>query len=444
MSCSEWREVKVSAVIEMNPRLTLKKGTTAKKISMKDLAEFNRKIQSYEITEFTSGTKFQNGDTLLARITPCLENGKTAYVDILEEGEVAFGSTEFIVLRAKPGITDDKFVYYFSISPDFRNVAIKSMTGSSGRQRVQNSVLANTSIKIPPLEEQKRIANILSSLDDKIELNNELNKTLEEIAQSIFKHWFVDFEFPNENGEPYKSSGGKFVESELGMIPENWTVGTFRDLTESILGGDWGKNSPQGNHIKEVYCLRGADIPEIIKGNNGSLPIRYILEKNYNKKKLKHGDIVIEISGGSPTQSTGRIAYITDEIIDKFDSGIVCTNFCRAITLKDGTLMEFFYYYWKRLYDAKVFFQFENGTTGIKNLDINSFLDSFQIVIPNKDIIRKFHDIVSVFIKSTQENGKENNELSKLRDLLLPKLMSGEIRIPEAEEVVESCLQKSN
>ncbi|MGJ7034668.1 restriction endonuclease subunit S [Anoxybacillus eryuanensis] len=444
MSCSEWKEVKLIDAVEMNPRTILKKGTLAKKVSMQDIAEFTRKIQSYEIAEFTSGSKFKNGDTLFARITPCLENGKTAYVDILEDDEVAFGSTEFIVFRAKEGITDSKFVYYLTISPEFRNIAIKSMTGSSGRQRVQNDVLANTIINLPPLQEQKRIAHLLSVIDDKIELNNEMNKTLEEIAQAIFQRWFVDFEFPNANGEPYKSSGGKLVESELGMIPKRWRVGNFREITESVLGGDWGKESPQGNYIKEVYCLRGTDIPEISIGKEGSLPKRYILEKNHKNKKLNNGDLVVEISGGSPTQSTGRITYVNEEVLSKFDADIVCTNFCRAISLVNKNFTEFFYFYWKMLYDARVFFQYENGTTGIKNLDINTFLDKYAIVIPDNKTIESFHNIISVLLKKIQENGTENKKLSTIRDTLLPKLISGEIRVPDAEREVEACLQKSN
>ncbi|WP_278522627.1 restriction endonuclease subunit S [Clostridium cochlearium] len=163
---------------------------------MEKLEPYTRKITGFEETEFTSGTKFRNGDTLLARITPCLENGKTARVDILNKNEVAFGSTEFIVLREKIGITDNDFIYYLSISPEFRNLAIKSMNGSSGRQRVQKDVLEQCEIKLPSLKEQKAIAHILSTLDEKIETNNQINKKLEEMAQAIFKQWFVDFEFP--------------------------------------------------------------------------------------------------------------------------------------------------------------------------------------------------------------------------------------------------------
>ncbi|MBI6013219.1 restriction endonuclease subunit S, partial [Clostridium perfringens] len=242
--------------------------------------------------------------------------------------------------------------------------------------------------------------------------------------------WFVDFEFPNEEGKPYKSSGGEMVESELGMIPKGFKIGFLRDYVDNILGGDWGKENEQGNYKKEVFCLRGADIPEVRIGKKGSLPKRYILEKNYNNKKLSSGDLVVEISGGSPTQSTGRISYINNDILLRYEIGLVCTNFCRAITLKNKKAMEYFYFCWDRIYNLGVFFQFENGTTGIKNLDVNTFLDKFKIVKPNIDLIEKFKGIVCDFNKTIQQNGIENERLEKLRDNLLPKLMSGEIRVP--------------
>ena len=215
---NDWSKVKLVDIIQFNPKESIKKGEIAKKVAMEKLEPFTRKISGFEEAKFTSGTKFRNGDTLLARITPCLENGKTAQVDILDKDEIGFGSTEYIVLREKLGITDNDFIYYLSISPEFRNVAIKAMNGSSGRQRVQKDVLENSEFLLPPLDEQKAIAKILSDLDEKIGVNNKINKKLEEMVQAIFKQWFVDFEFPNEDGKPYKSSGGEMVESELGMI----------------------------------------------------------------------------------------------------------------------------------------------------------------------------------------------------------------------------------
>ena len=175
---SEWRTIRAADFIDFNPRLSLKKGDIATKVAMDKLKPFTKKIPETEKAEFNGGAKFCNGDTVMARITPCLENGKTAYVDMLDDGEIGFGSTEFIVMRAKTGISDPQFVYYTAINPVFRNVAIKSMVGSSGRQRVQTDVVANLQIAVPDFDEQKNIGGLLKALDDKIQLNTAINKNL--------------------------------------------------------------------------------------------------------------------------------------------------------------------------------------------------------------------------------------------------------------------------
>ena len=183
---NEWQESTLGTIAEINPRESLKKSITAKAIAMDRLLPFTRKIAGYETKAFTGGTKFRNGDTLLARITPCLENGKTAYVDVLDEDEVGFGSTEFIVIREKHNFSDKKFLYYFAVSPTFREAAIRSMTGTSGRQRVQTDLIANKAFNFPSAPEQKAIGAILSILDDKIELLQNQNRVLEAIAQKLF------------------------------------------------------------------------------------------------------------------------------------------------------------------------------------------------------------------------------------------------------------------
>lgn len=161
-----------------NPTENIKKGDLAKKVAMDKLQPFCRDIPSFEIAEFNGGTKFRNGDTIMARITPCLENGKTAKVNFLEDDEIGFGSTEYIVFRAIEGITDEDYLYYLVCSPVVRDIAIKSMVGSSGRQRVQTDVVKAIEIELPSLDIQKRIGSILKSLDDKIELNNSINNNL--------------------------------------------------------------------------------------------------------------------------------------------------------------------------------------------------------------------------------------------------------------------------
>lgn len=246
-----------------------------------------------------------------------------------------------------------------------------------------------------------------------------INHNLEQQAQALFKSWFVDF-------EPFKD--GKFVDSELGMIPEGWRVGTLNELIISTLGGDWGKEDAIGNYAKEVSCIRGADILEIKKGNRGNMPTRFILNKNFLNKVLKAGDLVVEISGGSPTQSTGRICQISETLLKKYDNALICTNFCRTIKTKPSYSL-FIYYLWEYLYKGGVMFSYENGTTSIKNLDINGLLGKEVIVIPDENIVHKYTAICKLFSQTVQSNGNESERLVRLRGTLLPKLMSGELKI---------------
>lgn len=240
------RKVKFRDIVEINPRESIPKSTPAKYVAMENLLPFTKKISKYEIKKYKGGAKFRNGDTLLARITPCLENGKTAFVDILKENEIGFGSTEYIVIRKKTKITDSHYVYYLSTSPRFRDSAIKLMSGTSGRQRIEIEGLKNLNISLPPLSEQKRIANILSSFDNKIEILKKENKILEDIVGNIFKEWFVKYNFPNKDGKPYKDSGGKMIDSELGPIPEGWRVGKLGDVCKMLAsGGTPATNKPE-------------------------------------------------------------------------------------------------------------------------------------------------------------------------------------------------------
>ena len=173
-----WSHIRAADFIDFNPRENLPINKMAKKVAMENLQPFTRDIPYYETAPFNGGSKFRNGDTLMARITPCLENGKTAQVNILDDGEVGFGSTEFIVLRAKPGISDRDFVFYLTTSPALREKAIKSMVGSSGRQRVQQGVLNEMELWVPPLDEQIEIGKTLKAIDDRISINGKINHHL--------------------------------------------------------------------------------------------------------------------------------------------------------------------------------------------------------------------------------------------------------------------------
>lgn len=299
---------------------------------------------------------------------------------------------------------DLSYLYYLLSSLHLNERRI----GTSQPLLTQN-ILNNIEVDVPALDIQKKIASVLESLDEKIRLNNEINNNLEQQAQALFKEWFID-------------------------NPENiyWSAGTFRELIQSTLNGDWGKETPTGNNIEKVYCIRGADIPEVKAGNKGKMPTRYILPKNLANKKLEAGDIVVEISGGSPTQSTGRCTAITQSLLDRYDSSMVCTNFCKAIKPKNGYSL-FVYYYWQYLYEKSVFFSYENGTTGIKNLDFTGFIETEPIIVPPFDKVQAFDDYCKSIFNQVFANGKQSEQLASLRDTLLPRLMSGELDVSDID-----------
>ena len=249
----EWVETTIGDAFALNPPRTLKRGTIAPFIPMDALPIGARAFERVDSREFNgSGTRFWNGDALIARITPCLENGKTAYVTGLPNGAIGHGSTEYIVLASREGLSDGLYGYYLARSPNFRAYAIGQMEGTSGRQRVPSSAIANYALALPPIPEQRAIAHILGTLDDKIELNRQQNETLEAMARALFKAWFVDFEpvraklegrwqrgqsLPGLPAHLYDLFPDRLVESELGEIPEGWVIGSFSDAVEIIGGG---------------------------------------------------------------------------------------------------------------------------------------------------------------------------------------------------------------
>ncbi len=416
MSFNEWREEKLEDVIEFNPSETIKRGKVVKKIGMDKLMPFQRKIEGFVVTKYTSGTKFRNGDTLLARITPCLENGKTAQVSILEEGEVGFGSTEFIVLREKQGISDRNFIYYLSISPKLRDIAIKSMTGTSGRQRAQVDVIKNSIIKLPPIEEQRQIANILSSLDEKIEINNEINKKLEEMAQALFKHWFVDFEFPNENDEPYKSSGGEMVESELGMIPKGWKVTKIGDVTKIVRGA-----SPRP--IQSYLSNTGMPWVKISDASESNTKYIYKTKEFIKNEGISKSRVVLPgtlILSNSATPGIPKFMLIKACVHD----GWLIFNDYKDISKE--------YLYYCLIREREGILSLSNGSV-FRNLKTD-ILKNYKIIIPDNKVLNKIQNYFFTTNKEIEKRTIENEVLKNIRDTLLPKLMSGEIRVPVEEE----------
>ena len=399
---ADWTECRLGDIVEINPPESIKKGTIAKKIGMDVLQPYCRAIPSFSLESYSGGSKFKNGDTIMARITPCLENGKTAMVNILDENEIGFGSTEFIVFRAKEEITDPYFVYYLVTSDTVRNPAIKSMVGSSGRQRVQTDVVANLSINLPPLETQQKIASLLSSLDDKIELNNRINDNLEQQAQAIFKSWFVDF-------EPF---GGE--------MPDNWQKCKAEEYFEISIGKtpprkeqEWFSVEKTAQTMKWVSISDMGSCGLFISDSSEYLTTAAV--ETFNIKVVPANTVLLSFK-----LTVGRIAITDDEM---------CTNEAIAhFVTNNKTINEYLYLYLKN-------FNYQTmGSTSSIAIAVNSkIIKAMPFIAPDKDTIDKFHLVTNPLFEKIRKNQLENRTLTTIRNSLLPKLMSGELDVDSVQ-----------
>lgn len=409
---SKWKQTSIGEFIEFNPRETIAKNTVVKKIPMEKLTPWERKIKGYEIVDYQNGPKFRNGDTIVAKITPCLENGKTAKVDILDDNEVAFGSSEFIVLRANNESVSD-FIYYFSRSPVFRERAISCMEGTSGRKRVNEGALKRQEILIPNKQLQRNIASVLSSLDDKIELNNRINAELEAMAKTLYDYWFVQFDFPDANGKPYKSSGGKMEYSkELKReIPEGWEVKSLYDIATFTNGLACQKFKPSNENSLRVIKIR-----EMKEGFSDSSEL--VSSKIPSSVIVNNGDLLFSWSASLEVIIwQGGIGGLNQHIFkvtsNKYDLSFIYYELSNYLT------------HFKRIAEAR------KTTMGHITID---HLKQSKITIPPQSLIEIINNQLTPILEATGKRKQENQHLASLRDWLLPMLMNGQIGFKEIKE----------
>ena len=379
-----WKRVRAADFIEFNPRLSIKKGAMATKVAMDKLQPFTKKIPATEKAEFAGGSKFCNGDTIMARITPCLENGKTAFVDILSDGEVAFGSTEFIVMRARAGISDSQFVYYLATSPVFRNVAIKSMVGSSGRQRVQQGVLDELELLVPPLDEQRKIGALLAAMDGKIALNSKINDNLQQQAMALYASMFLD---------------NPALET---------TAGTLKDIADITMG-----QSPSGSSYNEDGN------GEVFYQGRAEFGYRFPTRRLYTtepKRMAEAGDVLLSVR--APVGDL-NVAY----------ERCCIGRGLGAIHGRNG-YQSFVLY---TMFALRPQLDVYNGEGTVFGSINRNALNGMPIDIPSEDAIAAFEAVVRPMDAMIRSNYEENCRLQELRDSLLPCLMSGEVDVSDID-----------
>lgn len=414
----------------------------------------------YEKYEEIKKGRVKNGDIVLTM----RGNGVGDAALIFGEGILGLINAQMLILRPNDETINSKFLYYGFISPQFK-CELSNFVSGSAQPQLTMTHLRHVPFRVPPLAEQKAIAHILGSLDDKIELNRQMNETLEAMAQALFKSWFVDFDpvidnalaagnaIPDEffeRAEQRKAIEKKdnsniqdlfpnefeFTE-EMGWIPKGWNIQSFGDLLDSTIGGDWGKPEQDDKHTRESVIIRGTDIPKLKLGERSEAPKRWVEEKKLKTRILKPFDIVVEISGGSPTQSTGRSIIITEQILERLGGVAEPASFCRKFSPLNKFLGLYAGIHLQKIYDDGKMWEYQNQSTGISNFQTTSFLEREELVVPSESVLLKFYETLEPIISKMSSN--QQIELARLRDTLLPKLMSGELRIVDAAEMVEDA-----
>ena len=332
------------------------------------------------------------------------------------------------VITANEGYDLDYIYYNLLINLQI----LKNHSQGSQTKFLTMQILDAFEIEDIEISAQKKISSVLSSIDAKIRNNNAINFELETLAKTIFDYWFLQYEFPDSMGKPYKTNGGVFLRDEQikGDIPIGWEVKNLSCFILNSKNGDWGDENPIATDDIKINCFRGADFPCITENYVMTAPIRYIRNSNADRV-LEDGDLVTEISGGSPTQSTGRIGYINSEFLDRSENKMTCSNFCKAFTPTRKIYQFWLYQMWKTHYDSGIMFNFESKTTGIKNLMFDEFIKNVFVACPDDELVAEYQTICESYYATIQKNLKQNQELSGLRDFLLPMLINGQVSVKD-------------
>ena len=381
--------------VSINPKISLEKERIYPFVEMGDVSTSFRNPDKVEYKSFDSGVKFADGDTVIARITPCLQNGKRFYCKNIGQG---FGSTEYLVFRPKDSSVDNLYLYYFMNTDFIKESMVRSMVGATGRQRVNNDVFSRLDVTFPNIEIQRRIAEILSTYDDLIENNRKQNKLLEEAAQRLYKEWFVDLRFPGH--ENTKITDG---------VPEGWHKTTLAEIAAIIKRGISPKYADDGKYtVINQKCIRGSvmDITESRKQEK-----QYELTLN-----IQDCDTVICSTG---TGTLGRVGQIYGDYPNTtFDSHVT------LVRAKENP--NFMYHVIKN--QQEFLMGMGRGSTNQQELYRN-VIENIEVLLPDRRLLLQTEKLLNTIHNKIETVYSQTAILTEARDCMLPKLMSGEIEV---------------
>lgn len=397
-----------------------------------------RCVEQETYDKWTRRARLQAGDVILTREAPIGEVG------LVKEYEGVFLGQRLMQYRANPKLLDSRFLLYSFLSPALQHQFGSHEGSGSVVSHIRVGDCFKFKLRLPPLSEQKKIADLLGALDDRIALLRETNATLEAVAQALFKSWFVDFDPVHARARGEQPAGlapevaalfpDSFEESELGMVPKGWKFMPFGELLSHTIGGDWGDEAPNDKNDTQVAIIRGTDMPGLQSGMIGRVPVRYTSQKKLASRKLQDGDLVLEVSGGSKDQPTGRSLYMTNGLLDQFNCPVEPASFCRLLRPASHDLGVLLSQHMTYIYADGKTWQYQNQSTGIANFQTTHFLETELVAVPTDDVLKSFAEIVRSMIDRSHLT--QIAQLATLRDTLLPRLISGQQRLPEAEAMV--------
>ncbi len=315
-------------------------------------------------------------------------------------------------------LIDAKYLYYY--------LSISHLDGfGTSQQQITAPYLSRIKISIfEDINYQCHIASILSAYDNLIENNNKRIRLLEQMAENLYKEWFVRFRFPGHEK-------AEFVNTKLGKLPTSFSVTNMNSVFDDYIGGGWGNDDESEDFPISASVIRGADFPNVWHYDVSTCPRRYHKKSNYKARQLQDGDIVMEISGGTSEQPVGRTVLVTQDMIERFEGGrVICASFCKMIRLKKEMISPYFFYFWMHyLYDTRIIDRFQLQSTGIINFKFEPFLKKGIVMLPPKELMQSFEDKINPIFKEINQLAIQNENLSRQRDLLLPRLMSGKLEV---------------
>jgi type I restriction enzyme S subunit len=341
-----------------------------------------------------------------------------------------------ILLRGNPTVIDQGF-YFQALKSPFVQAGLKARSSGTTVLGIKQSELWRVEIPYPTLPIQHRIASILSAYDDLIDNNTRRIKILEEMTRMIYREWFVNFRFPGHEKV-------RMVESELGMIPEGWNAPSLEQVLEHVIGGGWGEEQQSDEFNVSAYVIRGTDIPPARHGSVTNCPLRWHKESNFKSRRINDGDLVFEVSGGSKGQLVGRSLLVTNTLLSQWDRDVICASFCKLLRPKaEMRLSTALYCFLLEAYTNGTIDKYQVQSTGISNFKFTPFVKEVRMPLPSPAILTRFGEVVTPILDAVAVFGKRNSNLRMTRDLLLPKLVSGEIPVEAAEETVSEVIEAS-